>query len=154
MAIVVEDGTGKPDANSYVSVAEADAYHADRGNTAWASATAKEAKLINATAYADSMYRFQGQAAGTTQALEWPRAGVTGIPKRVKDAVCELALRALAGPLAADVKPDQVTETTVGPITKKYGAQRNDGRVRYPLVDGLLRPLLLVTGGNVPLLRV
>ncbi|WP_434033588.1 DnaT-like ssDNA-binding protein [Cupriavidus sp. a3] len=155
MALVVEDSTGKPDANSYVSVAEADSYHGDRGNANWSAATTKEAALINATSYVDSLYRFQGLRASDTQALEWPRAGVTGIPKRLKDAVCELALRALSGPLAADVAPEQVIETTVGPITKKYAAAPlNGGRKRYPLVDGMLRPLLVVTSGNVPLLRV
>ena len=36
MAIVTEDGTGKADAESYISVADASTYHAARGNTEWA----------------------------------------------------------------------------------------------------------------------
>jgi hypothetical protein len=43
MALIVEDGTGKTDANSYSSVATADTYFALRGITAWTCPdTAKE----------------------------------------------------------------------------------------------------------------
>jgi hypothetical protein len=36
MALIVEDGTGLANAESYVSVADATTYHANIGNTAWA----------------------------------------------------------------------------------------------------------------------
>lgn len=32
MPLIVEDGTGLPDAEAYISVADADAYHDARGN--------------------------------------------------------------------------------------------------------------------------
>ena len=35
MALIVEDGTGLPDANSFASLAEADAQHADWETAAW-----------------------------------------------------------------------------------------------------------------------
>lgn len=38
ITLVVEDGTGRADANSYVTQAEADAYFAARLNTTWATA--------------------------------------------------------------------------------------------------------------------
>jgi hypothetical protein len=90
MALIVEDGTGKADAQSYVDVAGADAYHAARGNAAWATSTAedgtattrpaeeREAALLRATAFIDATYRdrFPGyRARGRAQALEWPRVG-------------------------------------------------------------------------------
>ena len=35
MSLVVEDGSGKSNANAYVSLEDCDGYHADMGNTAW-----------------------------------------------------------------------------------------------------------------------
>lgn len=35
MSLIVEDGTGLPDAESYASVAFADAYFTARNNSAW-----------------------------------------------------------------------------------------------------------------------
>ena len=37
MSIVTEDGSGRADAETFISVADASAYHADRGNAAWAA---------------------------------------------------------------------------------------------------------------------
>ena len=53
MSIVVEDGTGKTDANSFASVGYADTYFGDRQIDAWTSLTSpvKEAALIKATDY-------------------------------------------------------------------------------------------------------
>ena len=49
--MVVEDGTGLSNADSFVSVAYADTYFSTRGVSAWASLTNKEALLIKATDY-------------------------------------------------------------------------------------------------------
>ena len=64
MAFLVEDGTGVTDANSYLSVADADTYWGDRVNAtspdgnAWtdASQSEKEGALIEASAYLDATY--------------------------------------------------------------------------------------------------
>lgn len=154
-----------PTADSYVSVAEADAYHAKRGNTAWTAADVpgKEGALVRATGYVDAEYGWKGIRATSIQALAWPRYDVevdgypvltTVIPQKVKDAVCEMALKALAGDIAPDVLPDVVTETTVGPITKKYApAKQNGGRKRYTYVDSLLAPLVSGGSGQIKLTR-
>ncbi|HWH74773.1 MAG TPA: DnaT-like ssDNA-binding protein, partial [Methylibium sp.] len=85
MALEVEDGTAKSDAESYVSVAEASAYHSLRGNTLWATMSEgeMEAALRRATDYLVQTYRDQwaGYRATTTQALDWPREEV-----QIKDA--------------------------------------------------------------------
>jgi len=102
MAITVEDGTGLSDANSYLSVSDADAYWADRANAtspggiAWSSASEKEGALIEASQYLDSTYswvwnnppHYISELSGvyyspyptvyvplkeTTQGLLWPR---------------------------------------------------------------------------------
>lgn len=144
MTIIVEDGAGKADAETYVSVVVADAYHTAMGNTAWTGAdAAKEIALRRATQYLDNRYTYRGTRLTSTQALEWPRVGyelgwrVEAWPvPNLRDACCEAALRALTDPLQTDVAADQVTEETVGPITVKYAAK--SGQTRYPVVDSLL----------------
>ena len=53
MALTPETGAGLADADSYCSQADADAYHDDRGNGAWAllDSDAKDAALRKATDY-------------------------------------------------------------------------------------------------------
>lgn len=143
MAIVVEDGTGKADAVSYLSVADADAYHTARGNTAWTGA-AKEAALVKATDYLDRMFRYKGVKNSTEQALEWPRYNVfdrygrlipsDALPRELENATAELALSALS----EDVMPDfaqgggiSSKSVTVGPISESttYAPSTEQGKV-------------------------
>ena len=81
MAFKVENGSGYPDATSYVSVADADTYFTDRGNTAWSAAdnTAKEQALVKATAFVDASYRsrYKGRRKTKEQSLAWPRYGAS-----------------------------------------------------------------------------
>lgn len=78
---MVEDGTGKANAESYVSVADAGAYAAARGlafNVTGAPAIAlAEQALRRATEWLDAKYasRFGGRWAVVGQALQWPRFG-------------------------------------------------------------------------------
>lgn len=170
MAFIVEDGTGVPDANSYASVEEADAYFADRGNTTWAAAqpAAKQAALINATDYIEMRYssRFLGRAEfRDLQSLSFPRyygsyyGTWPSMPANLKRATIEYALRALAGPLAPDPVLDasglQVTaiREKVGPIeeekTLKVGGALSGKFRSYPGVDALLINLLASGGGGL-----
>lgn len=163
--MAIDSTPGGAAADSYVSVAEADAYWAKRSSSAWAAADTefKEAALVRATSFVDAEYTWKGVRRTAEQALAWPRYDVCldgyplspdEIPLKVKDAVCELALRALTGNLADDVLPQQVIETTVGPITKKYApVERNGGQKQYPFVDALLRGLVSGGGGQIKLVR-
>lgn len=81
MTLIVETGSMVAGAQSYMTVAEADAYHADRGNTAWANiptSIAKEAALRLATDFMVDTYRqyWKGYRNDPNQALDWPRYGV------------------------------------------------------------------------------
>jgi hypothetical protein len=154
MALVVEDGTGLPDADSYVSVASADAYHVAHGNAGWAVDTVtedmREVALRNATAHIDSNpnYQFQGVPVSADQALLWPRTGFGWPQKRVIDATCELALRALAGKLIIDVAADgRIKSEKIGPLEMVYSDPLNGGQVQYAFVDNILAPLLVKKGG-------
>jgi len=77
MGIVVEDGTGKPNANSYASEAMLDTYCEDRAITIPAGDV--EAALIRATQYIESHYRGRWPGARLKyrglQSLSWPRVG-------------------------------------------------------------------------------
>lgn len=153
MAFVVENGTGLPDANSYVSVAEADAYHADRGNNAWTGAEAvKQAALVRATDYIEQIYgeRWQGAPVSMSQALSWPRGGVANVPAdivpvRLKQAVCQLALEAVSGIELNPTLDRAIKKEKIGPLETEYMNNASSGEVR-PAIDGLLRALL--RGGN------
>jgi hypothetical protein len=161
MAITVEDGTIVTGAESYVSAATATTYHTNRGNTAWTGADAvKEAALRRAATYLDGRYRLRWKGARVyplTQAMEWPRAGVetedgqaldiTTIPQRLKDAQCELALRALSGPLADDLNAS-VRREKVDVLETEYAPGAKPGQIEYQIVDQLLSDLLKPSGSS------
>lgn len=166
MAFVVEDGTGKSDANSYLSVADADSYHADHSASAsWTAATTeqKEKALRLATQYLDARYdgRWRGYQNTSTQALAWPRTSAVdnegyvydndAVPQRLEDATAELALRVITGDtLYADqTKAARVASSsvTVGPISKSVSYVGGlDPAKKYPLIEALMTPLIAGVG--------
>ncbi|MBT2333619.1 hypothetical protein J7E49_06840 [Variovorax paradoxus] len=175
MTLIVEDGTGKADAESYCSVAFATTYHAARGNAAWgalATDALREQALRRATDFMVEVYRSQwaGTRLTVAQALDWPRYDVPmrdapggygswpafypqdDVPVAVQRACAELALRAASVPLAPDVGA-QVTEKKVGPIEIKY-AEGTRQSTFFRAADLLLRPFLINGGGSmIPVVR-
>ena len=168
MALVVEDGTGLATAESYLSVADADAYHASRGTAeaSWVDLDTeiKEQCLRRATDYLLQTFRgtWKGVAVKPdTQALDWPRYSVypsdsvlyalssTTVPPEVKKACAELALRANVGSLTSDVAPTgAVLSEQVGSIAVTY-ANASTSQTRYTAVDRMLGPLLLDGAGDL-----
>jgi hypothetical protein len=154
MTLIVEDGTGRDDAESLASVDQVGAHHESRGNSRWATLTEteKEQALRRATDYMGQMYaaKWKGVRAHAGQALDWPRADVRlpgagcvpsdAIPKQITQAMAELALRAAAGELAPDLGRT-VAEKTIGPIKTVYAAGAPE-YVRYRSIELLLQPLL------------
>ena len=101
MAVTIDATAGGADANSYLTLSDAqdivDGMVEDADVTAWASATTdqKNRALYTATQRLDRE-RFLGAKATDTQALQWPRTGVrkpdtyvttysTGFPFRISD---------------------------------------------------------------------
>ena len=127
--------------DSYVTVAEADAYHAIRPSaTTWAALTEpeKEQRLVAASDYLDSQYIFTGKKTDPSQPREFPRNGETEVPMAIKKAVFELALQdSLTSNASAEVKREKVDVLEV-----EY-FQSDDGAIRFGYIDGLLRPFLL-----------
>lgn len=172
MTLVVTPGAS--DADSYASIAEADAYLALVGG-AWTGTNAdKEMALRRATAWIDATYegRWGGwRKNGRDQALSWPRYGVydaegfvvafDAIPAEIRNATCQAAARELAKPGA--LAPDVVSGTIarrkkVGPLEVEYAGSGGAYEMvpTLTVVDGILARLLTnaTGGGSVDLLRV
>lgn len=151
MALIVEDGSGKIDADSYVSVADCAAYAAAHGLTFAGDEPAKEARLRRATQYIDAQYAFKGEEQTDTQALAWPRTVANGVPREIVAACCELACK--SGDLWQDVDAAPVIEKTIGPITKKYATPANGGQKRFAGVDALIKRWVAGGGMNIRVVR-
>jgi hypothetical protein len=171
VALVVEDGTGRSDAESYLSVADANTYHGNFGNAAWSGTeAAKEAALRRATRYIDGFYRarWKGFKRLYNQALEWPRYDVydlsgyfvatDSVPTGVKQALAEAALRELAEP--GSLQPDlerggaiQSESVQAGPVStsKTYSAGATSRSV-FAVLDEFLNAFIR-SGSTVKLVR-
>lgn len=174
MSLITEDGSVVANAESYVSVANADTYHANRGNDTWGGLTVaeKEEALRRATDYMLQQYRadWKGFRKDGTQKLDWPRSfvylepfvhGIVGtypylvpdtiVPDEVKNACAELAWRAAAGDLSPDLTRGKL-RTQVGPLSVQYDPASPENK-RYRSVDAYLQPYLDSTGINKKVIR-
>lgn len=166
MSLNVETGTGSATSESYISVADATTYHANRGNSTWSMLTTAqmEEALRRATDYMVQAYRLRwgGYRVNSTQALDWPRnyvvrtdfqaSTINGyqtisgnyyypnneVPPEVKNACAELALRAAAGELLPDLSQGVVREK-VDVLEVEYDKYSQQSP-RYAAIDRLLMP--------------
>jgi hypothetical protein len=160
MTIMVEDGTGVQGAESYASVAFADAYFTARSHlaiaTTWAAVgtttAKKEGALREATAYLDAEFgpRYRGTRAGRVQGLLWPRTGALGdegyslpaLPLELQQAAAELAGRAISAPLADDeARGGDIKRMKAGSVEIEYAQGAKLGTT-YGIVSKMLIPLL------------
>lgn len=144
MALVIEEGTGRADAQSYASVDTLKAYAKARGATVPSSTSDCEVLLVKAM---DAMRegseylqgrKYLGERFSKEQALDWPRYNVciqgfsyspSQLPRQLEQAQCALAIDAQTQellPIRAADASGPVIEETVGPVTVKYA---NSGRV-------------------------
>lgn len=163
MSLEVETGTGSATAESYCSVADADARHTAFGNAGWTGAdTVKEQALRKATAYIEQAYRdrWKGTKLYRAQALSWPRYGAivdgwdidsTVVPNEVRDACADLALRALTETLNPDLTRAVIREK-VGPIEVEYSPY-STASTRYVAVCDALAPFLTGSASCARLVR-
>lgn len=165
MAYIVETGAGLSDSNSYVAVADADSYFSDRNNTDWAnlSTEEKQAALLYATSYIDAKFDWPGYLKETTQALDWPRSSaydnetrlLTGVPQKLKDATCELALvHATTEKLNTTFdRGGAVKSESVGAVSVEYFEGAAPG-VTYPFLEAMLSSLIISgSAGIINLVR-
>lgn len=177
MACTIDATVGGAASNSYVTVAEADAYHeAHVSGATWAaaSADAKCRALVSATRQIDAYVEWtvESVVASDAQALAWPRVGMVDprtqdvvssgvLPTRLKEATCEQARALLAGDRSAELSQDVegVRRLVAGAVELEFQEGGIRGRpVLVPSAWALLEPWGMqrsVTGlRSVPLLRV
>lgn len=160
--MVVEDGSGVEDANSYLDVAAFKEYADARGlSYEGKSDPFIEQALIRGTTWLDSAYRARWPGVrlnGRSQALSWPRFGATDadgeeiaedeIPQEVLDATAEAAFRELSAP--GSLSPDlerggAVRRLKAGSVEVEYATTAAAGTT-FSAIDGILSGLL--TGGG------
>lgn len=172
MTLIVEDGTGKSNAESYISVADADTYHSNRGNDDWAGLTTsqKERLLRIATDYMVAVYRLRwdGYRYVNTQALDWPRIYVPVrdicsvnaypeyvdfdiVPVQVQNACAEFALKANSETLLEDQSQVTIREK-VGPIEVEYDKFSPQFK-RYLQIENMLSIYFASSANQVKLMR-
>ncbi|MGK5040439.1 DnaT-like ssDNA-binding protein [Janthinobacterium sp. GB1R12] len=163
MPIIIETGEGLADAESYASVAAADARCASLGMTSWAALADadKEIALRKAALFmATYRTRWTGRRVYQHQALDWPRYNVvvdgftvpsTSVPADVVNACVDLAVRAGRG---EDLLPDldtgsnAIKKDKTGPLETEYFQNTADARERFVAVDALLAPYFGSAGGG------
>ena len=170
MVFVVETGEGLATANSYLAVADADAYFTDHSAPAgWTGSSAvKENALRMATQYLDARYKlcWKGMRRLETQALDWPRFSAEdrdgyyidfdNLPAKLEEACAELALRHLTetGGLFPDLSAPSggvvSQRDKVGPVeTETRWSGTSSPYKRYSIVEALLADLLRPSGKMV-----
>ena len=160
MPLIVEDGTGKPDADSYVSLAIAKKYHADRGSTVWGGAhdAEQEAALRRATTLIDARYHtiWPGvRTNGRNQALDWPRTNAMDssgylfagneIPREIMLATLEAAVQEISAAAAFAGNIEQrIKSESVGQISVTYvdDGGKSARELAQSVIDDLLASLI------------
>ena len=151
--IVVEDGSGKTDSNSYISEAGLTTYATDRGITLTGDAAVL---LIQAMDYIEQQ-PFKGYKLTDDQALQWPRGnvmidgysvGTDEIPVLLQDALCEVALGVDAGnnPLAAEGRSTKREKVDVIEVEYMDGARN---KTYLAAAEAKLHKLLKVGGRGI-----
>ena len=157
----LEDGSGVADANALVSVAEADQFienYGDSSNWSGASQAEKEAAIRQATRYLDLNYVWAGYKLYDTQNLQWPRYEMydedgnymdqDAIPEKVKEACADLALKVIEGDtLLLDQDNESKVKRTkdvLGPITEEREYLGGESpEKKYTTADKLLAPFII-----------
>jgi hypothetical protein len=163
MVIVVEDGTGKADANSYISADDVRAYALDRGITLPAISGSDDpiiAPMVLAMDFLESQHYTMFQANRPTQALQWPRKAYCSqpssewlMPTKIVSAQAQLVIEQVANNIqlfASKGGMNQsgafITKRKVDVIETQYSERVIPGDPDMPAVYALLRDLIV--GGN------
>lgn len=114
MAIVIEDGTGLSNAQSYCDYAFYHAFVTEMGLQHSHSEEQTEPALVTASKrWIDWQHEFTGDKLVETQALEFPRDNDIGLPLKIKQAAAYGAWLHLRGALLVDT----TAIPTVGDVT-------------------------------------
>ena len=132
MSIIVEDGTGKTNSNSYISVDDFKTYWSDRGEEFTGVTPEVIATwLIRGTDFIDAQYLFLGYpTSADTQSLQWPRKGVRDtkgviidddeIPKELLQAICLIGKEVRTVKDLSSKVDTGVSSKKIGPVSTSY----------------------------------
>lgn len=178
MDLIIEDGTGKTDANSYVTLAEAEAFHELQGSAEkWTALSAddKAKNLILAFMDMEGMYRGKwiGQKHNPKQAAAWPRSVKVGgdetltdpdgvfiavdeVPRPVKEAQLQVSLIRLNGGTFSmqTVTKDQYLKRKKVDVLEKEWSDKAPAQPRYPMIDNILFGYAAGAYSGVPMLQM
>jgi len=151
---VVEDGSGKSDSTSYMSVEDFRQFWENRGkdynDTLYPDAKV-QAFLNNATAWIGYTYRFEGVLFLETQALDFPRNHIYDkneidvsltVPKEIEYATAYLGEYELKGKSLNDVQVLGVKSKKIGPVSLSFDSITAAGSVQIRAAHGLLTPYI------------
>ena len=153
MALIIEDGTGKTDSESYATVVELDAYLSARGlSIATQTDANKEQLLRKASDYIEGLWdKLQGTKTLYENALQFPRYDVwlfdhyvdsDEIPKQLKDAQCQLAYDMESNDAFPVGSGESVIREKVGPIETQYKSGNYAPTPVFTKFDNMFAPFL------------
>jgi len=150
MPIAFDATVGGANANSYATVAQADAYSlANLNRSAWLTATdtIKQTALTMATRLLDERIRWNGSKVTSAQRLRWPRmntynadgeaVGSTVIPEGVTNATAELAFWLITGDRVADQDNAKLSRIKLDVLELEF----KDGAQTQAIPDSVLEML-------------
>ena len=170
LTLIKEDGTGKPDANAYADLTDANAYHDGHlYASAWTAATdaQKSVALVMASRLIDAEYQFNGTRTTANQAMQWPRAmcpepdnvhvpisvllpipydyvQYDTVPKAVVQATCEMARELLVVDRTAAPAGEGLKYYNAGGIQTGY-----DKTDRRPVLSQVAQVMLAKYGSQI-----
>lgn len=161
---------GGASANTYTTLAEADAYFLMRGNVEWAAALGpdREAALVRATFAMDAKWngKWAGTKAAGTQRLAWPRVAdrepltllkdgdgfdiaADALPQALKDTCAEIALIELGARFLPVVQASSRVKRKKTDVLETEFFDDAPAVPEYPYIDQMLVGLVTSTGGAV-----
>lgn len=130
VTIIVEDGSGVPNANSYIDLQYAKDYLEERGHKI-PSDEELAPMLINAIDFMESLTRYKGTRTHQDQELQFPRSGLCDdgieivgntIPQDIKRAQAQLVADTVDSgkPLLSTKSTYALKKRILGPLTQEY----------------------------------
>ena len=151
MALIIEDGTGVDNANSYISVAEARSFASLRSLILPASDSAVEVVIVKAFDYLESL-DYKGNHANPPQSAEFPRRDLylqgvlfaqNEIPNKLKQAQSQLTYEAVNTDLQPTGNGKEVIKEKVDVVEVQYSEKGiNVARPTFTTVNSFLKDLL------------
>jgi len=156
MTIIVEDGSGIENANSYVSASDVTAYCTAMNYTDWNTPDDSDnvnGCILRAMRFIEAN-SFIGVKTQTTNDLEWPREDAYErngllfeddiIPHKVKNAVCEATYQENVSPwsLQPNISAGNMKKEEYGSVSFEYFESQNTQKPIFPSISGILIGLI------------